>query len=124
MVGNVEELQCTSHCPRVPLYLHTTQIFYRFSCITYLSSRDCADGSRLELSRPVITDCCCLTMKIFWNKKLVKLCGEQGTVPDQVNLYKLKRLVSTASIEASFHRTKFLPTLAAIHQSQNLFKIG
>ncbi|GAU35886.1 hypothetical protein TSUD_383780 [Trifolium subterraneum] len=103
LVGNGEELQCNFMCQQTDLMVGP----HHFSVDLFvlpLSGANIVLGVQwLKTLGPVLTDYEHLTMQFMKDGSLVQLIGEPKSSPLESSLHQLKRLVTTNSLDLSYH---------------------
>jgi hypothetical protein len=99
LVGNGEELQCTSMCHQVCLYLDTHPFLVDLFVLP-LSGAELVLGVQwLKTLGPVLTDYEKLTMSFFREGQLIQLLGQPKPSPTEASLHQFQRLISTNAID-------------------------
>jgi hypothetical protein len=112
LVGNGEELQCTTICPSVSLILgphsFTIDLF-----VLPLSGAELVLGVQwLKTLGPIMTDYEKLTMSFTKDGQQVHLQGMPKPIPEEANLHQFHRLISTNAIDTYFHLQLLQPDTA------------
>jgi hypothetical protein len=108
LVGNGAELQCTSMCRQVCLYLDTHPFLVDLFVLP-LSGAELVLGVQwLKTLGPVLTDYEKLTMSFFREGQLIQLLGQPKPSPSEASLHQFQRLLSTHTVD----------TLLAFHPDQ------
>ncbi|GAU26218.1 hypothetical protein TSUD_354400 [Trifolium subterraneum] len=116
LVGNDEELQCTTFCPQTPLLLgshkFTVDLF-----VLPISGAELVLGIQwLKTLGPIITDYDKLTMSFCKEGQQVHLEGVPKVSPEEANIHQLQRLVSTNVIDTFFHLQLLHPdSISPVH---------
>lgn len=109
LVGNGEELQCSSSCQQVSLQLRS-QTFLVDLYVVPLRGAELVLGVQwLKSLGPVLTDYEHLTMTFVKDGEVIQLAGESKPGLEEASLQQLRRLVSTDAID-TFLQLQFIPS--------------
>ncbi|MCH81628.1 hypothetical protein A2U01_0002419, partial [Trifolium medium] len=103
LVGNGEELQCSSMCSNVSLSLgpHTFSVDL---FVLPLSGAELVLGVQwLKTLGPIVTDYTQLTMSFSYQGQVVNLVGQPKVGPEESSVHQLERLVATNAIAEAYH---------------------
>ncbi|XP_061370707.1 uncharacterized protein LOC133313358 [Gastrolobium bilobum] len=126
LVGNGEELNCSSMCQQVPLFIADHQFFVDFYLLP-ICGEDLVLGVQwLKTLGPVLTDYEALTMKFIKEGKLVLVQGVASEQAQELNSAQLKRLISTRAVAELYHlqaippHTTSTPPATYPHEIENI----
>jgi len=102
LVGNGEELACSSICKQVPLQLGSHTFLVDLFLLPLSGAEVVLGVQWLTTLGPVLTDYEQLTMKFIREGKLVELKGQQRTTPQEATIHQIKRMVSTDGVAEYF----------------------
>jgi predicted aspartyl protease len=110
LVGNGEELQCTTICPNVSLFLgphaFTVDLF-----VIPLSGAELVLGVQwLKTLGPILTNYEKLTMSFTKDGQQIELQGVPKPIPEEANIHQLQRLLSTDALDTYFHLQLISPS--------------
>jgi hypothetical protein len=109
LVGNGEQLGCTSMCPKVSLFMGSHEFLVDLYILP-LSGAELVLGVQwLKTLGPIVTDYEQLTMSFSKNGTTIKLSGATKPGPQESNLHQLQRLVHTDSIDTCLHLQLITP---------------
>ncbi|GAU31589.1 hypothetical protein TSUD_54120 [Trifolium subterraneum] len=103
LVGNAEELQCTTLCPQIPLLLGSHQFTVDLFVLPISGAELVLGVQWLKTLGPIITDYDKLTMSFCKEGQQVLLTGVPKASPEEANIHQLQRLLSTNAIDTFFH---------------------
>jgi hypothetical protein len=109
LVGNGEQLSCTTMCSQVPLFLGPHE-FPVDLFVLPLSGAELVLGVQwLKTLGPILTDYEKLTMSFTKDGQRIQLTGAPKPGPQESNLHQLQRLVQTDAIDTFLHLQLLLP---------------
>lgn len=109
LVGNGEELQCTTMCRDVSLQLGQHD-FHLDLFVLPISGAELVLGVQwLKTLGPIVTDYDQLTMSFTFNGSSVHLKGVPKPGPSEANLHQLQRMVDTHAIDTCVQFQLFTP---------------
>lgn len=111
LVGNGEELQCSTICQNVGLNLGPQQFWVDLFVVPLRGDELVLGVEWLKSLGPVLTDYEKLTLTFLKECQLVQLQGEARQVPEEASLHQLKRMVSTHVVETLLQLQLVSPTL-------------
>jgi len=103
LVGNGEELQCTSICQQLSLTLGKHKFLVDLYVLRLSGAEVVLGVQWLKTLGPVLTDYERLTMKFCQNGQMVELCGEPKPQLEEASLHQLQRMVTTQAIDTCLH---------------------
>lgn len=108
LVGNGEELQCSTICPQVCIVLGPHQFWVDLFVVPLRGAELVLGVELLKSLGPVLTDYNELTMSFIKEGRVVQLKGELQTGPKEATLHQLRCLVSTQAID-TFYQIHLTP---------------
>jgi len=115
LVGNGEELACSTVCKQVSLQLGPHQFLVDLFVLPLSGAEIVLGVQWLTTLGPVLTDYEHLTMKFIKEGKVVELKGQHRTTPQEATIHQIKRMISTDGIAEYFQ-------LQLLSQSEGLPK--
>lgn len=103
LVGNGEELQCSSICPNVCLRLGSHDFCVDLFVVPLCGAEIVLGVQWLRSLGPVLTNYDTLTMSFLQNGQIIHITGESKPHPKEASLHQLKRMVSTHAVDTFFH---------------------
>lgn len=120
LVGNGEQLPCSSFCPKLPLQLDSHNFLVDLFVLP-LSGAELVLGVQwLKTLRPILTDYEALTMKFVKEGQVVQLFGQHKPSPLESSLHQLRRLADTNAIDTCLSLQLLSPSPTQPHHSPPL----
>lgn len=108
LVGNGEELHCSTICPQVCIELGPHKFWVDLFVVPLRGAELVLGVEWLKTLGPVVTDYNALTMAFMKEGQLVQLQGEAQTNLEEATLHQLRLLVSTQAID-TFYQIQLSP---------------
>jgi hypothetical protein len=112
LVGNGEELHCTTMCPQTPLLIGSHQFLVDLFVLPISGAELVLGVQWLKTLGPIITDYNKLTMSFCKEGQQIHLSGVPKVSPEEANIHQLQRLLSTDAIDTFFHLQLLQPEKA------------
>jgi hypothetical protein len=109
LVGNGEQLGCTSMCPKVSLFMGSHEFLVDLYILPLSGAKLVLGVQWLKTLGPIVTDYEQLTMSFSKNGSTITLDGATKPGPQESNLHQLHRLVHTNSIDTCLHLQLITP---------------
>ncbi|MCH88085.1 hypothetical protein A2U01_0008966, partial [Trifolium medium] len=103
LVGNGEELQCTTMCPQTPLMLGSHKFVVDLFVLPISGAELVLGVQWLKTLGPIITDYEKLTMSFCKDGQQIHLTWVPKASPEEANIHQFQQLLSTNAIDSFFH---------------------